>query len=268
LILSWLPSDHAASHQVYFGTDKAAVRDADTTSSEYKGDRDLGSESYDPGKLEWDTTYYWRIDEVNNANADSPWIGPVWSFTTANFLIVDDFESYNYLEPELPGSNRIFDAWIDGYGDPSNGSLVGYETLPFVEQTILHSGKQSMPYSYNNAAGKSEATLTLTYPRDWTEKGVDTLTIWFKGNASNDAEQMYVVLNNNAVVNNDNPNAAQIGFWTRWNIDLQAFADQGINLTNVNSITIGFGNRANPVIGGSGMMFFDDIRLHLPELTP
>ncbi|NQT00461.1 MAG: hypothetical protein HQ580_00405, partial [Planctomycetes bacterium] len=91
VVLSWSPSDHAASHQVYFGTDKAALRDADTSSPEYKGDRDIGTENYDPGKLLWDTTYYWRIDEVNNANTDSPWIGPVWSFTTANFLIVDDF---------------------------------------------------------------------------------------------------------------------------------------------------------------------------------
>jgi hypothetical protein len=125
-----------------------------------------------------------------------------------------------------------------------------------------------MPYSYNNAAGKSEATLTLTYPHDWTEKGVDTLTIWFRGNPSNSAEQMYVVLNNSAVVNHDNPQASQIGFWTRWNIDLQNFADQGVNLTNVDSITIGFGNRHNPVVGGSGNMFFDDIRLHLPQPTP
>jgi hypothetical protein len=73
---------------------------------------------------------------------------------------------------------------------------------------------------------------------------------------------MYVVLNDSAVVTNDNPNASQISSWTVWNIDLQAFTDQGINLTNVTSITLGIGNRNNPVAGGSGMLFFDDIRLH------
>jgi len=263
-ILTWSPGDAAASHELYFGTDKEVMRDADTSSPEYKGTRDLGSESYDPGKLEWDSIYYWRVDEVNNANADSPWIGPVWSFTTANFLIVDDFESYNDLDPTDPDSNRIFNAWLDGYDDPANGSLVGYDNPPFAEQTIVHSGSQSLPLYYDNSVGYSEATLTLTYPRDWTEKGVTTLTIWFRGDSDNAAETLYVALNGSAVVNHDNPNAAQINKWIEWNIDLQAFTDQGVNLANVNSITLGLGNRSNPVAGGAGMMYFDDIRLYPP----
>ncbi len=267
-VLSWSPGDYAASHEVYFGADKEVVRDADTGSPEYKGTRDLGAESYDPGKLEWDATYYWRVDEVNNANPDSPWIGPVWSFTTANFLIVDDFESYNDLDPADPDSNRIFNAWLDGYDDPTNGSLVGYNTPPFAEQTIVHSGNQSMPLYYDNSVGYSEATLTLTYPRDWTENGVNTLTIWFRGDSDNAAETLYVALNGSAVVNHDNPNAAQITTWTQWNIDLQAFADQGVNLANVNTIALGLGNRNNPQAGGSGTMYFDDIRLYRPPPEP
>jgi len=264
-VLSWSPADFAASHEVYFGTDKEVVRDADTGSPEYKGTRDLGSESYDPGKLEWDATYYWRVDEVNTTNPDSPWIGPVWSFTTANFLIVDDFESYNDLDPADPESNRIFNVWIDGYDDPTNGSLVGYDTAPFAEQTIVHSGSQSMPFFYDNSVGYSEATLTLTYPRDWTEKGVNTLTIWFRGILDNAAETLYVALNGSAVVNHDNPNAVQINKWTRWNIDLQAFADQGVNLANVNTISLGLGNKQNPLAGGSGTIYIDDIRLYPPS---
>ena len=266
-VLTWSPGEAAASHQVYFGTDKELMRNANTGSPEYKGTRNLGSESYDPGKLEWDTTYYWRIDEVNNVNPDSPWIGPVWSFTTANFLVVDDFESYNDLNPDEPGSNRIFYAWLDGLDNPTNGSVVGYDNPPFAEQTIVHSGSQSMPLFYDNSVGYSEATLTLTYPRDWTEKGVNTLTIWYIGSAANAAEPMYVVLNGTAAVANDNPNAAQAATWTQWNIDLSApggFADQGVNLANVNSITLGLGNRANPTAGGSGMLYFDDIRLYPP----
>jgi hypothetical protein len=260
-ILSWSPGEAAASHQVYFGTEKEVVRNANTGSPEYKGTRDLGSESYDPGKLEWDSNYYWRVDEVNNANPDSPWIGPVWSFTTANFLIVDDFESYNDLDPAETDSNRIFNAWIDGYDDPTNGSLVGYDSPPFAEQTIVHSGSQSIPLFYDNSVGYSEATLTLSYPRDWTENGVSTLSIWFRGVSDNAAETLYVALNGTAVVNHDNPDAAQINEWTQWNIDLQVF---GINLTNVDTIALGLGNRSNPLAGGSGTMYFDDIRLYLP----
>jgi hypothetical protein len=267
-ILTWLPSVYAASHEIYFGADKDAVKNADTGSPEYKGTRALGSETYDPGKLEWDSTYYWRIDEVNNTNPDSPWIGPLWSFTTANFLIVDDFESYNDIDPPDPQSNRIFEAWLDGYEIPTNGALVGNDLPPYTEQTIVHSGNQSMPLFYDNSVGYSEAALTLTYPRDWTENGVSKLTIWFRGDSDNAAENLYVALNGSAVVNHDNTNATQINRWTEWNIDLQAFADQGVNLANVNTISLGLGNRNNPVAGGSGTMYFDDIRLYPPPREP
>ncbi len=258
-ILSWSAVEDATSHQVYFGTDEEAVKNANTDSPEYKGTRNLGSESYDAGQLEWGTTYYWRVDEVK---ADSTiQKGNIWSFATANFLIVDDFEGYNDLDPSEPESNRIFNAWIDGYGIPTNGSLVGYDNPPFAEQTIVHSGNQSMPLFYDNSVGYSEATLTLTYPRDWTENGVSTLSIWFRGVSDNAAETLYVALNGSAVVTHDNPNAAQTEEWTQWDIDLQAF---GINLTNVNTIALGLGNRNNPQAGGSGTMYFDDIRLYAP----
>jgi hypothetical protein len=263
-ILSWSPGVYGASHEVYFGIDKDAVKNADTTSPEYKGSGNLGSESYDPGQLQWDTTYYWRIDEANNTNADSPWTGPLWSFTTANFLIIDDFDSYNDLDPSDPESNRIFNAWLDGLDNPANGSIVGYENPPFAEQRIVHGGSQSMPLSYDNSVGYSEATMTLNYPRDWTENGVNTLTIWFRGNPANASEAMYVALNDSAVVTHNNPNAALAISWMAWNIDLQAFADQGVNLANVTSITLGLGNRSNPTAGGAGMMYFDDIRLYPP----
>ncbi len=273
-ILSWSPGEYAVSHEVYFGTDEEAVRNADTASPEYRGSRDLGSESYDPGMLEWDTTYYWRVDEVNNADPDSPWTGNIWSFTTANFLIVDDFEDYDV------GNNEIWWSWKDGLGYaahgnepayPGNGtgSAVGDESTPsYTEETIVHGGRQSMPVFYdNNQQDKlkySEVEMTLTYPCDWTEKGVTTLTIWFRGISDNAAETLYVALNDNATVTNDNSDATQIDEWTEWNIDLQAFADQGVNLTNVNTIALGLGNKNNPVAGGSGTMYFDDIRLHPP----
>ena len=262
-ILNWSPGEAAVSHDVYFGTGEDAVKNADISSPEYKGSRNLDSESYDPGKLEWNTTYYWRVDEVEDGGTIQK--GNLWNFTTADFLIVDDMELYNDINEDEPGSNRIYLAWADGFDNPAiNGSTVGHLDAPFAEQTIVKSGLQSMPMSYDNAVGKSEATSVLTSNRDWTVNGVNTLTIWFRGNSSNAAEPMYVVLNGSAGVDNDNPNAAQLAAWTAWNIDLQAFADQGVNLANVNTITLGLGNRNNPVAGDSGMMYFDDIRLYAP----
>ena len=270
-VLTWSPGVYAASHQVYFGADKDAVKNAGTGSPEYKGTKALGSENYEPGKLLWDATYYWRIDEVNNLNTDSPWKGPVWSFTTANFLVVDDFEDYDV------GNNEIWWSWKDGLGYaahgnepayPGNGtgSAVGDEsTASYTEETIVHGGNQALPLFYDNSVLKySEAHKTLTYPRDWTENGVSTLTIWFRGDSANAAETLYVALNGNAVVSHDNPSAAQIATWTQWNIDLKAFADQGVNLANVNTIALGLGNKKTPQAGGSGTMYFDDIRLYPP----
>jgi len=273
-ILSWQPGDSAASHEVYFGTDKDAVLNATTASPEYKGSTEPGSESYDPGKLAWLTTYYWRVDEVNNVNPDSPWTGSVWSFTTGDFLTIDDFEAYNDLNVDVEGSNRIFMTWIDGYDTPTNGSQVGYTDPPFCEQTIVHSGRQSMPLFYDNSgpAYYSEATLTLTYPRDWTEEGVGVLTLWFYGDPANTAESMYVAVANapgpTAVVYHDNPDAALIDDWTQWNINLEEISNQGVVLTDVDSFAIGFGNRNNPQAGGSGMMLIDDIRLYRLATEP
>ena len=106
--------------------------------------------------------------------------------------------------------------------------------------------------------------MTLIWPRDWTEEGVGVLSLWFYADASNAAERMYVALNGSAVVYHDDPSVALINTWTEWTIDLQEFAAQGVNLANVNTIAIGFGDKNNLQDGVSGMVFFDDIRLYRP----
>jgi hypothetical protein len=472
MVLTWDAGAVADSHEVYFGTDADAVANATTASPEYKGTKALGEESYDPGKLSLNTAYYWRIDEVNSTNPDSPWPGNVWSFTTGDFFVIDDFEDYD------AGDNQIWYAWHDGlgYGSPGTvdyfagngtGAAVGDETTAsFTEETIIHGGLQSMPVMYDNNkqgyAKYSEAELTLNAVRNWTSEGVTELSLWFRGNpasvgnfveapagtytmtasgadiwnvngveadefhfayktltgagsivakvnsvqntnawakagvmireslspdsahafaaitpangvaaqgrpstggvsfnvnqsgitapywvklersvsgnftvshsangtswqpvtgatpqnipmgsnvyiglaltshdaaltcqavfsnvtitgtvgaqwahedigiASNAAEPLYVAVSNSAgtpaVVVHDDPAAAQIDTWTQWIIPLQAFADQGINLTNVDRIAIGLGTRGNMTIpGGSGKMYFDDIRLNQPS---
>ncbi|MEJ2700827.1 MAG: PA14 domain-containing protein [Sedimentisphaerales bacterium] len=262
--LRWVPGVYAASHDVYFGTDEQAVRDAGRNSPEFKGTKAFGDENYDPGKLARHTTYYWRVDEVNDLHPDSPWVGNLWSFTTGAFLVVDDFEDYT---DDDTGGEAIWQRWIDGFGVANNGSQVGYLLPPYAEQTIVHSGRQSMPILYENVNGvtNSEVELTLTYPRDWTEHGVSTLTLWFRGDAANAAEPMYVALDGNAIVAQENPAAAQAISWTQWNIDLETFADLGEDLANVNSIAIGLGTKADGAgPGGSGTIYIDDIRLYRP----
>jgi hypothetical protein len=191
VVLRWDAGAVAASHEVYFGSDADAVKNATKASPEYKGAKALGEESYDPGKLMLNTTYYWRIDEVNDVNPDSPWAGNVWSFATGNFFVIDDFEDYD------AGDNQIWYSWHDGlgYGAPGTdpyfagngtGAAVGDETtLSYTEETIVHGGNQSMPVAYdNNKQGYSkysEVEYTLTNQRDWTEEGVTEMSLWFRG---------------------------------------------------------------------------------------
>jgi len=269
--LSWSPGEAASEHDVYFGTDEDAVADADAsdTTGIYRGRQ--GATSYTPPEgVEWGGgPYYWRIDEYNTDATISK--SSVWGFTVADFIGIDDFEDYN------TGENQIWYAWKDGlgYGTPGTepyyagngtGSAVGDETTnSYTEETIIHGGGKSMPLFYDNSVLRySEVEMTLSSRRDWTEEGVGVLSLWFYGDAANAAESLYLALNDSAVVFHDNPNAVLIDEWTEWTIDLQAFADQGVNLANVNTIAIGLGNKNNPVAGGSGIVYFDDIRLYRP----
>jgi hypothetical protein len=254
--LNWTAAETAASHELYFGADADAVKNATTASPEYVGPRALGAESYDPGGLDWDSGHAWRVDEVYPTGTVK---GLVWTFATADFILVDDFESYNDIDPPDPNSNIIFNNWIDGFGTTTNGALVGNDLPPYAEQTIVHGGAQSMPYLYDNNLKTSEATLTLVYPKDWTAEGVTKLSLWFRGDSGNSAERMFVALGN-ATVYHPDPAATQISGWNEWVIDLTEFT--GVDLTNVGAITIGFGTKGSPAAGGTGTMYFDDIRLY------
>jgi hypothetical protein len=187
----WTPGDKAVRHDVYFGTDQNAVTDADTSDATniYRG-RINESGYILPETLEWGQTYYWRIDEIEAD--DTVHTGPVWSFTVADYLLVDDFEGYD------TGDNQIWYSWKDGFGygtpdEPNSyyagngtGAAVGDETTAsYTEELIVHGTGHSMPYYYDNNkngyAKYSEAEKTLSYPRDWTEQDVAELSLWFIG---------------------------------------------------------------------------------------
>ena len=275
--LSWTAGDKAAQHDVYFGTDKYAVAEADpTTTGIYRGQQTTTYYIPPEAPLEWNTTYYWRIDEVNIYDPESPWKGSVWSFTTADAYIVDDFEGYD------TGDNQIWFVWKDGWGYaarnnlpayPGNGtgSAVGDENSPtYMETGTVHGGEQSCPFVYNNSAAPfySEIMREWEATQDWTADDVVTLTLWFNGDSDNPAEPLYVAVEDSAgtikLVTHQDPTAVQLGGWQQWDIALSQFSDVGVDLTAVKTMYIGVGNKAAPQMGDVGFLFFDDIQLSAP----
>jgi hypothetical protein len=460
--LSWRPGDFAVSHDVYFGDNFDDVNEASRTNPQgVLVGQNQKSAIYDPpGLLEFGQSYYWRVDEFNDAEPNSPWKGNTWSFTVIDHFVVDDFEDYNDYPPD-----EIFNTWSDGWEDDTNGATVGHDAdftkgENIIETTIVHGGKQSMPFYFDNSstANYSEAERVFSPALDWTREGVGLLSLWFRGHLpyvggftegpagtytmtasgediwasadefhfawkevsgavsivakvesvdnthpfakagvmirdtldadsrnaavlvtpengvrfqyrgtaggvtdryfeegltapqwvklertagglvrgyhsedgvtwtqfnliqvrmdipiyiglaltshdtnlageaifsnisfpntsvepqwtdqdvgmlSNEAEPMYVTVKDSsgtsATVYHDDPNATLIDTWIQWNIDLQAFADEGVVLTDVSNLAIGFGGADNPQSGGSGLVFFDDIRLYRPAPEP
>ncbi len=246
-VLTWRAGREAASHEVYFGSSQAEVDDGtaliDTVA---ENAYDLGSRDLTLG-----TTYYWKINEVNEAEAVSVWEGDVWSFTTPAFFVVEDFESYT---DDVDAERTIWQTWSDGYEDTANGSQVGYLDAPFAEQAIVNSGRQSMPLFYDNTSGAaySEAEITFDPAQDWTRAGVATLTVHFQGAPDNTGGQVYVKINGVQVTYDEDADAITSASWTQWNIDLAAV---GTDLEDVETLAIGVEG------SGSGVLYVDDFRL-------
>lgn len=190
--LSWRPGRGAASHEVYLSTDRQAVVDSTAPAVT------LTELSYAPSSLELGATYYWKVVEVNEATQPAAWDSGIWSFSTADSIAIDDFESYTNDSP-----NRIFQAWVDGYGysadeyfpagNPGNGTGagVGHDIWTpggaqygktIIETAVVHGGKQSMPLYYDNTSlACSQADRTWKTAQDWTTNGADALTLYLQG---------------------------------------------------------------------------------------
>jgi hypothetical protein len=240
-VLNWRPGREATSHQVYFSADANAVAGG-TVAAETVADH-----SYTPPDMNIETVYYWRVDEAGDAGV---YEGDVWTFTTQEFLVVDDFESYN---DDIDAGTTIWQAWEDGVTTKASGSQVGYTDAPFAETTTVYGGGQSMPLQYDNTSfAFSEATRTFEEAQDWTASGIRTLAIHFAGRSSNTG-QLYLKINNAKVVyDGDQADLTRYG-WQAWNLDLSTLGNVG----SVRSLTIGIEGS-----GATGMLYIDEIRLY------
>jgi internalin A len=290
-VIRWTAGAYAALHDVYFGQDAELVANATPADTDiYRGRQELDSVMYEPEALQWGATYYWRIDEVNFVTVENEdgtedvneivWKGQTWSFTTADFIVVDDFELYTN---NRDAGQAVFQIWIDGLGfskpEPNNpgnatGSIVGHDIwtqgTPYksiVETGIVHGGRQSMPLYYNNADEPyySRTDQTWPAPQDWTVNGMDTLELYFRGASDNEPGRLYLTIEDDAgqiaVMTNPNPDAVFTEQWQQWSILLADLIADGVDVTAIRKLSIGVGDPENPKPGGIGITYIDDIRV-------
>jgi hypothetical protein len=250
-VLSWKAGRYSVGHNVYISTDVNAVKG---------GTADMVARSdanYAPA-LALAKTYYWRVDEVNNAEAYPVWDGPVWSFSTATTLIVDNFET-GYGAAEV---NFVWARWKDGYEVPANGgSEIGKGIDPPGLSTVFRSGTRSLVFSYNNSGANTFSQITAQSVKlpiattDWSIGSPAALVIYFRGEPNNIPAQMYAKINTAKVTYTGDTGVLSQSVWRPFVIDLSA-----INIGNVTSITIGVENIGAQV--GVGNIYIDDIALY------
>jgi len=257
VILSWgLDGREASSHKVYFGADANSLSLVDSTS--------VSNFDTSPLDLALGQSYSWRVDEVNEAETPTTWQGDVWDFTTQEFIVVEDFESYNDIAAGEPGSNVVYETWLDGYGTTTNGSAMGY-TVPFqptMETVIVHGGRQSAPLQYDNvAAAFSEVTRTLA-AQDWSRSGITTLSLWAYAGDDNTGGTLTLKINGTQVALVDDGSTYPAGYtgWVQYLVDLAT-----LDVSSVSSLTFGVNDP-----GAQGLFYVDDMRLYatVPALGP
>jgi hypothetical protein len=105
--LDWNPGQHATTHDVYFGS--ASILD----SGDFRGNQP--GTSFDPGSLQYDTLYYWRIDEVNESGTTQ---GVTWSFRTEADPLAIPPGPASSPGPAHLGTDVSIDAILSWTGDP------------------------------------------------------------------------------------------------------------------------------------------------------
>jgi hypothetical protein len=139
-VMTWIPAPKAVVHTIYFGTDKAKVTAGDASVALPP----TATASYTPATpLTWNTTYYWRVDEM--AAAGTTVAGQVWSFTTANFIVVGPAQRpLNYDNTATPFVSQLT---YDVTGDLTRGSVTDL-ALRFVGQAATVG-----TFAYDSATG-------------------------------------------------------------------------------------------------------------------
>lgn len=217
--LSWIEASFTTSREVWIGMPGAMQ----------KIEPNPAGASVNTGPLEFGQTYEWRVDQIG---ASGPVTGHTWSFTTASYLTVEDFESH-------ADHAALRAAWVDNIAEAG---------IEYVFLAADNQGNKSMRFEFQNQWPPyfTEATRTFPSPQDWTAHGVGALSMLFIGEKENLEHPMYITLEDAAgqsfKVEHPYVWACESELWREWNIPLEEFAAGGVDLTNIKKITFGLGS--------------------------
>jgi len=153
--LSWANGLKADTSDVYFGISFEDVNDANHSDPEWitnTADTNIIRAQYHPAQFDLGKTYYWRIDEVNALMFPYVWKGDVWRFSIADYLTIDDFESY-------ADAAEMKAVWVD------NGIVTQLlcNTLP-----VLNAQSMFMQCCNFGVGYDAEVTKTFDAEQDWS----------------------------------------------------------------------------------------------------
>ncbi len=244
--LTWRSGREAAVHKVYLSSNRDAVANS-TALVGMVSDNSFNVKSLE---LDLERTYYWKINEVNDAADPSFLDGEIWEFKTQDYFAVDDFESYT--------NSNITGTWTDSW-KTIRGVLGGCGVTPVVNEMVLHSGGQSMLLEFDNSTSPYEIEVVrgISGRTNWTKNAVSKMVVSFHGDLDNNpADKLSVTLNGKRVNYGGNLTTP---WWQQWTIEINA--SLGIDYRNITQLRIGVGDVAKPD-GHKGKVYIDDIRLY------
>ncbi|UCG48850.1 MAG: hypothetical protein JSU94_03530, partial [Phycisphaerales bacterium] len=135
--LSWQAGFDATTHDVYFGTDATAVENATKASGEYKGLQ--AATTLDVGTLALETSYYWRIDEIESAGTRK---GDLWSFTTGTAKQGSILrEIWRDITPTGTGINLLKNWWKYPSQPDDSNLLTAFDSPQLAPATDQYGGR-------------------------------------------------------------------------------------------------------------------------------
>jgi hypothetical protein len=246
--LSWIEAKYATGRQLWFG----APGNLQLVDPAPQGT------TYTTGLLDPGQTYQWRVDEVGPKGVVT---GHTWTFTTGQRLTVDDFESY-------ADNAQVVATWVD------NILTAGFD-YALLETGTVNQGAKAMRVEYQNQYDPfvTEATRTFAAAQDWTVKGVDMLSVTFRGKRDNVEQPMYLraedAAGKQATVIHPAAYAVQSEPWRSWDIALTEISKAGVDLKSIKKLTIGVGGGTASAQADKDVdtIYVDNIRLgFLPKV--